>query len=278
MADMTDVSNALVSMITATVYPNGTSQPPLSAVQAKVYPGWPDPATLQADLASHIAHISVFPTVQEKVTTRRIPEWQQVIAPAPTLAAAVAGTAITLSGTVSTPQGVDLIVDGVDYAYAVQANDSLASIAAALAALVSVNQAASSTGPVITIAGSHKILARIVSSGTSAREVSLEQRVFKVSIWADTFDRRDSLAKPIHPMLADITRIAMPDGTWATAQYSGSQQIDTEQKENIYRRDINLSIEYSTILTRTDTTVGIVQIHPSVIAGTGSAPLPITNQ
>lgn len=278
MADMTDVANVLVNLIAATVYPNGTGQAPAGGVQAKIYQGWPDPVKLLADLAAHIAHITVFPTAQEKVTTRRIPEWQQVTAPAPTLTATVAGTTVTIGGTVSTPQGIDLIVDGKDYAYAVQAGDTLASIATALAALVNVNQAASAAGAVITAANSHKILARVVSSGTSAREVALEQRVFKISVWADCFDRREPLAKAITPTLLDTNHLTMPDNSSAIAWYSGSQQVDTEQKQGIYRRDINLTVEYATILTRTDTTVGIVQIHPSVIVGTGTAPLPITNQ
>lgn len=278
MADMTEVADALVGIIAAVVYPNGIGQPPAGGVQAKIYQGWPDPAQLAKDLAAHVAHISVFPTAQEKVTTRRFPDWQQITAPAPTLTATVAGNTVTIGGTVSTPQAIDLIVDGVDYAYAVQAGDTLTSIAAALVGLLTANETASNAGPVITIPTSHKIAARIVASGTSGREVALEERVFKVSIWADCFDRREPLAKVIQPTLADITRLAMPDGTAATSQYSGSQQVDTEQKQGIYRRDINLSIEYSTVLTRTDTTVGIVQIHPSVIVGTGTVPLPTTNQ
>lgn len=278
MADMTDVADVLVGLITAAIYPNGTSQPPVGGVQAKIYQGWPDPATLASDLAAKVAHISVFPTAQEKVTTRRMPEWQQLNAPAPTLTATVAGTQVTIGGTVSTPQAVDLIVDGQDYAYAVQAGDTLASIASALAALVNAKQPASAAGAVITVPGSHKILARVVSSGTSGREVALEERVFRISVWADCFDRREPLAKAIQPMLADLSHLTMPDNTSAIASYAGSQQIDTEQKQGIYRRDINLTVEYSTVLTRTDTTVGIVQIHPAIVVGSGSVALPTTNQ
>ncbi|CAN7328838.1 hypothetical protein LJR084_001919 [Variovorax sp. LjRoot84] len=278
MADMTEVADVLVGLIAAAVYPNGIGQPPAGGVQAKIYQGWPDPGQLQTDLAAHIAHVSVFPSDKVKITTRRMPEWQQLVAPAPTLAAEVVGTDITLSGTISTPQAVALIIDGKDYAYGAQAGDTLSSIAAALAAQVAVDQAATSVGPVISIPGAHRLVARIVANGTSAKEVSREARIFTVSIWADCFDRREPLAKVITPVLADLTHLSLPDGTDATVEYMGSRQIDTEQKHGIYRREIDLSIDYPTIVTRTDTTVQIVQTRPYVVVNASVNALPVINQ
>ncbi|MBT2299271.1 hypothetical protein J7E70_02230 [Variovorax paradoxus] len=278
MADMTDVADVLVGLIAAAVYPNGTTQPPAGGVQAKIYQGWPDPAQLQADLKAKIAHVTVWPTPTSKITTRRIPEWQVLTPPAPTLAAAVAGTSFTLSGTVSTPQAVALIIDGKDYARAVQVGDTLDSIAAAMATLIAVDQPASAVGAVVTIPGSHQVIARIVANGTSAKEVARETRIFKISIWADCFERREPLAKVIGPMLAGLTRLAMPDGTDATVEYAGSAQVDTDQKQGIFRRDIDLAIDYGTIVTRTDNTVGILQTRPALIVDATVTVLPIINQ
>jgi hypothetical protein len=278
MADMTEVADVLVGIVAAAVYPNGTGQPPAGGVQAKIYQGWPDPAQLQTDLAAQIAHVSVWPTPKTKITTRRMPEWQQLVAPAPTLVAVVAGTSFTLSGTVSTPQAVALIIDGKDYAYGVQVADTLATIATALAALINVDQPASAVGAVVTIPDSHQVVARIVANGVSAKEVSRESRIFTVSIWADCFDRRDALAKVIQPVLADLTRLDLPDGTDATVELAGSAQVDSEQKQGIYRRDIDLAIDYPTIVTRTDTTVQIVQTRPSVVVNASVNALPVINQ
>ncbi|MGJ7529850.1 hypothetical protein [Variovorax sp. GB1P17] len=279
MADMTDVANALVGIIAAAVYPAGTSQPPVGGVQAKIYQGWPSPADLQADLAAtpSIAHVSVWPTDKTSVTTRRAPEWQQLIAPAPTLTATVTGATITMGGTVSIPQAVALIIDGKDYAYGVQANDTLNTIAAALAALVVVDQPASAAGAVLTIPNAHARIARIVANGTSAAEVARELRVFTVSIWANCFGNREPLAKVIGPVLAALNHLSMPDGTGATVNYAGSRQIDTEQRQGIYRRDIDLAIEYGTIVTRTDTTVEIIQTRPSVVVNSTATASPIIN-
>jgi hypothetical protein len=278
MADMTDVADALVGIIAAAVYPNGTAQPPAGGVQAKIYQGWPEPGALKVDLAQQIAHVTVFPSANVKITTRHVPEWQELIAPAPTLTAAAAGTAITLGGTVSLPQAVCLLVDGQDFAYGLQAGDTLASVAAALAALVNASRPASAAGAVVTVPGARHIDARVVANGTSAKEVAREQRVFTVSIWADCFDNREPLAKVITPPLADLTRLNLPDGTVATCEYAGSQQIDTEQMQGIYRRDISVSIDYGTIVTRTDNQVGIVQTNLSAKVLDVSVPLKTINQ
>lgn len=278
MADMTDVADALVGIIAAAVYPNGTAQPPAGGVQAKIYQGWPEPGALKADLLLKIAHVSVFPSANVKITTRHSPEWQQLIAPAPTLTAIVAGTTVTLGGTVTLPQAACLIADGQDFAYGLQVGDTLASIAAALAAQVNASRPASATGAVITIPGARHIDARVVANGTSAKEVAREQRVFQVSIWADCFDSREPLAKVITPVLADLTRLTMPDGTVATCEYAGSQQIDSEQMQGIFRRDINVSIDYGTIVTRIDNQVGIVQTNLAAKVLEVSVPLKTINQ
>lgn len=279
MADMTDVADVLVGIIAAAVYPNGTAQPPAGGVQAKIYQGWPAPAALNADLAKQIANITVWPTDKTKVTTRRAPEWQLIAPPAPTLVATVTGAAktVTLSGTVTIPQAVCLIVDGKDYAYGVQAGDTLASIATALDNLVSVDQSATAVGAVLTIPNSHTLVARVVANGTSAAEVARELRVFTVSIWADCFDHREPLSKVVGPALAALTHLTLPDGTGATVDYAGSRQVDTEQRQGIYRRDIDLAIEYGTIVTRTDTSVEIVQVRPSVVVNSTASSSPIIN-
>lgn len=278
MADMTDVADALVGIIAAAIYPNGVTQPAAGGVQAKVYQGWPEPQALKTDLAQQIAHVTVFPSANVKITTRRQAEWQLLTAPAPTISATAGSTTVALAGTVTLPQAVCLIVDGQDFAYGLQAGDTLASIATALAAMVNVRQPASAAGAVVTIPGARRLAARVVANGTSAKEVAREQRVFLVSIWADCFDHREPLAKVITPVLADLIRLNMPDGTVATCEYAGSQQIDTEQMQGIFRRDISVSIEYGTIVTRTDNQVGIVQTNLAAAVLDVSVPLKTINQ
>ncbi|MDB5965526.1 MAG: putative phage protein [Polaromonas sp.] len=274
MADVSEVADALAALVQAAVYPSGTGAAPAGGVACKIYQGWPEPKQLLADLQAQHAHVSIWPSDQDRVTTRRMPEWVQAAAPAPSLAATAAGTAVTIGGTVSTPQAVALLIDGKDYAYAVQPADTLASIAAALAALVVADRAASSAGPVLTIPGSRTIYARLVTTGTSVRETRRESRVFKVIVWADAPARRTALAKVIDQALCALVRVAFADGTVGNIDYVGSQQVDSEQRQGIYRRDLSYAIEYPTLEIRTDTTVGIVQQRLTPI---NSAAATVTN-
>lgn len=280
MADQTDVANSLVQLLAATVYPNGTSNPSATGAAVKLYAGWPDAATLNKDFTAtpRVTHVTVFPSATAKSTTRHFAEWVPLVAPAPTVTMVVLNQTITLGGTVALPQAVALIVDGLDYVYGLQAGDTLATIAAALAALVSVDQPATAAGPVVTIPGAHRIVARAVANGISAKEVSREERVFVVSVWASCYEDREPLAAVLEPVLADLVRLAMPDGTAATCRFVGSEQVDTEQKQGIYRRDIRIAIDYGLILTRSDAAVVIVQTRRSALINGISTDLRVTNQ
>lgn len=69
MADMTDAGNALVTLIAATLYPQGDTAPSLTGDRLLVYQGWPDPVTLGGDLAAGTIHVSIFPMPGDKVTS-----------------------------------------------------------------------------------------------------------------------------------------------------------------------------------------------------------------
>jgi hypothetical protein len=49
MATVSQVEDALATLITAALYPNG-APPSVLAYPVKIYPGWPDPATLDTDM------------------------------------------------------------------------------------------------------------------------------------------------------------------------------------------------------------------------------------
>lgn len=69
MADVTDAGAALVTLIAAVAYPNGTVQPSVTGDPVKVYQGWPNAAALADDLKAGTLHVSVFPTKASKVTS-----------------------------------------------------------------------------------------------------------------------------------------------------------------------------------------------------------------
>lgn len=262
MADLTDVSNALVALVAQTLYPNGTAQPSLTDLSTLIYAGWPTASQLDADLAGFASgsgriHVTVFPTPTEKNVTRYFPDWQTKTQTAATLALGISGHAITISGTVTTPQNVAVLVNGEAYTYAVQAGDTLTSIATALGALI---PGATNTGAVLTIPNGQPIrAARAGGSGTLQRETKRQMRVMQLTVWADTPDHRAATAAAIDNALSGIERIALPDGTLARLIYKAAHENDMLQKAALFRRDLLYSVEYATTQTTGATEVVVTQ-------------------
>lgn len=271
MADLVDVENELVQLIASTIYPNGTSQASVTGVPTTIYVGWPTASNLDADLAALAIgggkmHVTVFPLDAERNTTRYPRAWQQVQAPAVTLTLTQAGQQVTVGGTVSTPQNVVLMVGYKPYVYAVQATDTLASIAASVAALIS---GATAAGAVITVPNSLLITAaRVGAAGTNIMEVRRQERVFQITVWADTPAHRDAAAQAIDVALAQMEFITLADQTAARLIYRGSFVDDMVQKANLYRRDLRYSVEFATTVTETDTQITQTQLNTSAaVAG-----------
>lgn len=263
MADIIDAQNALVGLIAPVLYPNGTGQPSAvvvsgASVPCMVYPGWPVPAQLDADLAAGKAHISVFPTPSERNTTRYPKTWQQLSMNPATLTLTISGQQVTVGGSVPSPfttqsaQNMALVVGGKSYVYSVQAADTLTSIATALAALAAVdwpgttNNAAVITFPV----GAVPQTARVGVTGTVFREIRRQERVFQITIWASSPVIRDAIAALVDPVLAQTQFLTLADTTAARLIYKGSPVTDAGQKERLYRRDLLYTVEYATIQTQ----------------------------
>lgn len=60
MATLVDVQNALAEIVQNAVYPNGIGQPSIAGTDIIIYPGWPNPAKLQADMAQGKIQISIY--------------------------------------------------------------------------------------------------------------------------------------------------------------------------------------------------------------------------
>lgn len=262
MADLIDVENVLVSLIAAAVYLNGTGSASIANADIRVFAGWPISANLDADIAAGKINISVYSTLIERNTTRYSKDWQQQSAPVQTLTLTIAGQTVTVGGTVSTPQNVMLMVNRAPYVYAVQAGDTLTSIATALSTLVA---GASNVGAVITLPGTANLsAARVGASGTSIREIRRQERVFQIVIWAPSQASRDLVAAAVDVTLAGMEFISLPDQSLGRIIYRGSPMTDGLQKVGIYRRDLNYSVEYATTQTKVDTQITQEQLNVSV--------------
>lgn len=266
MADISDVKKLLADTAAAALYPNGTTQPSAPGVDCRVLQGWPVPDDLNADMGAGKVQVSVYPLPGMDRNTTRFPKiWQTLTVNAATLTATVSGDTLTIGGTVSTPQVVMVRYNGAYFAYDVLSTDTLDTIAAGIAALIT---GATVVGAVVTVPNAWDLVGRIVTSGTAIMELRRQTRVFKITVWAPTQTLRDSASKVIDTAFAQIERVDMPDGSSARVIYRGTLESDENQTRRIYRRDLNYEIEYATTITETETTIGAIQAD---VTDTGGA-------
>jgi hypothetical protein len=251
MADLSDVQNVLVGLIAGWLYPNGTNQPSATGFNVRVGAGWPTQANLDTDLAQGIAHVSVYATAIERKTTRYMQGWQPLATFAPTITLSKAGNVVTVGGAMPVPfsaQNLAVFVGNSPYSYSVQPTDTLASIAAALAAIIAQDYpGTTSAGANITLPANAAIGAlRTGGTGTAIKVIKNQDRAFQITLWCSTPAQRTALANVIDPNLADLTFLAMPDGFNARIVYMDSPQQDSGEKARLFRRDFRYRVDYAT--------------------------------
>lgn len=280
MSSVIDVQNALVNVIAAALYPSGTSQPSVSNSDIIVYAGWPTASNLDADLLVSKSHVTVFATPTEKNVTRFPKDWQQLSIETATLTASVVGQTIVIGGAMPapfTPHNMVALVNGQPYIYSVLPADTLTSIATALKALIVVGvPGTTSAGAVITLPATANIdAARVGVTGTSIREVRRQEKLFQITVWTDTPDRREVIGNALDLELATTEYLIMPDTFGARLIYRNSIPKDETQKAKLYRWDFFYSVEFATTETRSD--MQITQIQQNIALQVGGATAPAGN-
>lgn len=267
MADQSDVKAAIVGVLAALIYPDGTSSPPAQGVPAQIIPGWPLPALLDQLMTAGIACVWVYARPEVKNVSNYSDDWKtQSITPA-SITATVSGNTVTIGGSVPSPftaHNVFVLAGGQAFGYAVQANDSAATIASAIANSVSlVYPGTTSSGPVITVIGPQPS-ARVGTTGRTIQEVGRLEQMFQIVAAANSPAARDALGSAITPVLMGNSWLSMPDGTVALIKVGAPIDIDADQKTQIYRRDIKVSVEYAVTQVQTTATVEAVNVTNTI--------------
>ena len=136
MADISDVEQAIADAVTSILYPAGASQSSVVGALCRVYRGWPNSATLNADLASGAVNVTVgADNASGRTTTRYLPRWRTTSAQ-PGAAVTTTGQKIVIAGGPLIGDVVGAIIDGIPYAYRIQAGDSPDLIASNLGQLI----------------------------------------------------------------------------------------------------------------------------------------------
>jgi hypothetical protein len=286
MADEVDVETVLVNLIGAALYPNGTTGACAAGVPCRVFRGWPTQQAQTAAITGNFVNISVATRngVERNTSNHRYGAYWQVN-PVHTLTVSVVNNTITIGGTVSVPQNVVVLI-GKQFvtSYAVQANDTLASIAAGLAELISASfPGTTSSGSVVAVPTGAAITARVTSTGTVITETKRQEKSFQISIWAppcnvassDADAWRTAVVNVVDPTLSSSPRILLPDQQYGNIHYERSIMMDTAQAEGLYRRDLFYWVEYATTLQTTAYEIGSMRTQiQGASTSTGTLPLP----
>lgn len=248
MADLADVEAAIVSIVADALYPEGQAGASATGVPARVYRGWPVLGGLDADLAQGVVNVSVLGVPgQVRNTTRwNVPDVSML--QAATLTVAVAQTQAVFGGTADAGQLAGLLAGGRGYVYRTAAADTPASVAAALAQAISVDQPALAAGGVVTVAGEQRLVGRVSADAQVARELRRQEQAVRITLWCGDPASRDAVTPAIDLALAALDFITLPDGSVGRMRFVSTSSSDREEDAVLYRRDLVYSVEYPTVL------------------------------
>jgi len=262
MADQADVETALVTIIANALYPDGTFAASAVGCTCRVYRGLPSSPVLGADLAAGIAHVTVDAGDDVKNVTRYPRRWQTV-APVPaSLTVTVGAQSASFAGRCAVGQLAGVAVNGALFPYAVQANDSPATVASNLTALLRrAGWLVDYAGATITLPNAATFTARVVNGANALQEIKRQVQEFVITLWCPTPPLRDAAGALIDAALGNLQFIALADGSSARLIYIGSDAEDGAADAALYKRALRYSAEYPTTLA---------QIEPAMLFGTGA--------
>lgn len=269
MADLSDVEQAVVSLIASAIYPNGTSYPSAIVLNGKslncrVSAGWPLPGQLDPDMiagtppgSSPIINVTVFAQPGLERNTTRFPrDWHTPFKTKPTMTATVSGSTVTLGGTPTPAHFVTLHANGIAMSYAATATDTLATVAAALAAQGAPLGAIASGATIqFPATSANSLKARLGTPSTSVREIARTNQRFLVTIWAPNDAARVATSQVVDPLMALTDFVPLPFGYTGELKRETGSDVDRTGKQSLMCRDLYYWIEYPILQTTTTYTL-----------------------
>lgn len=252
MADLSDVETILASLVTNAVYPQGTNAPSVPGCLVKIYRGWPNQTTLNADLALGAINVTVYPDPsQHQITTRYLDPPSAEAPVLPTLTATTNAQSVTFGGNADLGQLAGVLVDGSAFVHRTAAGDTPELVAAILATYIRTRRIAQVSGATIIIPGAGSLIVRIVADQLSIAETRRQIQGFRLSCWCPTPALRDETAMLIDHALSAQNFLTLPDTSQARLRETSTRVFDQSQNANLYRRDLLVAVEYPTTITTT---------------------------
>jgi len=264
MADLSDVTAYLANAASTAVYPNGTSQPSVAAMDCRIYEGWPMPDQLDRDMLGQmlsgtppmpvtrpggaVANVSVFPMQGTGIGVYQQQDDTYVITP-PTISSSftLVGNLITVSGQIAVGEYLTLVIDNA--AVCSQTGANTAAMLAALAAeAISKGYAGTvATATTLTVPFGHSLVVRQGGAAVLGKVTHRQRHSIMVTVWAPTEAVRSTIAAAVDNAIKNKIKVAMPDTSQALIIYNRTNVLDDRQSTAIYRRDLIYDAEYATV-------------------------------
>lgn len=245
MATRASVEQALAAAVAGALYPDGIGAASAVGVPVRVFRGWPDSQSLDADLARGVAQISIYARPgMARVEGRRLDGWL----PLPRAAASMTATAgydtVTFAGTGMVGQMAGIIEGG--RSWTAPAEGTPAQVAAALAALMAVDRPAVAVGGVITLqAPVVGLEARVVPPAPERIVLRQQWQGWQISSWCPTVESRDAIASLLD-LWVGRTQFMVVGNDLVRVAYTGESQDDDARKAKLLRHDMMVSLCYPT--------------------------------
>jgi hypothetical protein len=249
MADISDIEQATADVVTSALYPMGSSQPSIVGILCRIYRGWPNPSTLNADLSAGTVNITIGADNDSgRTTTRYLAKWQATRSQ-PGICVSTTGQTITVTGTPAVGDVVGILIEGMPFVYRVQVRDSADLVASNLNYLIQATRLSNLLGTIITIPGARSIKARVVCDSSASLESRRQEKDLRIICWCPNPGVRDEVATAIDAAIDGIQFLPLPDATDARITYRNTASYDQAQNALLYRRDLIYTVEYVTLLT-----------------------------
>jgi hypothetical protein len=253
VADASDVENALVSAITAILYPNGQSTTnSVLGWPCRIFRGFPMPAGLSMDRATGASDIAVYAVDDgARNTTRWLPQTYELpIIATLTVTIDAAESSVTFSGTASAGTQAGLLLQGSPFVYVANGGESADLIAAILADMA---RAAGNivwvTGSTVTVPNGQSILGRTYPAAALLQEIGRQEQEFRMTLWSPTPANRDLAASTVMAGLTATNFLPLADGSSGRLRFHSESSSDTLQGAGFFQRDLVYTVDYATTIS-----------------------------
>jgi hypothetical protein len=252
MADISDVMDAISTIVSAACYPNGTSNPSISGNTITIGQGWPLPTDLDTAFKSvpPQSFISIFPMAGASSVEQVTADPVVIVAPVHGMSASVdtTGQIVTVTGVPNVGEYLTLVVSHTrSYSYAAVQGDTLGSVCSQVATLAAIDYPGTlAVGGVITVSAP-LVAVRIGAPGTMGEIIHRQKHQIMVSVWAPNPTDRTTISAVVDVALKNNLRIALPDTSAAILTFNTTNFIDDGENAGEYRRDMTYLADFLTI-------------------------------